>query len=69
MVTSRCMNFVFGDKREVKLQDASALPVTEKERMLEGKKLSPVPQNKVTSRLGHFVGGLSIKKAEVYYCR
>ena len=38
LVTSRCMQFTFGDKREVYLQDESALPVTEKESMREGKK-------------------------------
>ena len=32
------MQFTFGDKREVYLQDESALPVTEKESMREGKK-------------------------------
>ena len=35
---SPCMQFIFGDKREVKLWGESALPVTEKERMREGKK-------------------------------
>ena len=33
------MQFIFGDKREVKLWGESALPVTEKERMREGKKV------------------------------
>ena len=38
IVTSRCMQFTFGDKREVYLLDESVLPVTEKESMREGKK-------------------------------
>ena len=39
IVTSRCMQFTFGDKREVYLLDESVLlPVTEKESMQEGKK-------------------------------
>ena len=37
-VTSRWMQFTFGDKREVHLLDKSALPVTDKESMREGKK-------------------------------
>ena len=32
--------FVFGDKREVRLQDESALPVMKKEGMQKGKKAS-----------------------------
>ena len=31
VVTSRCIQFTFGDKREVYLLNESALPVTEKE--------------------------------------
>ena len=38
LVTSRCMQFTFGDKREVYLLGESALPVNEKESMQEGKK-------------------------------
>ena len=38
IVTSRCMQFTFGDKREVYLFDESAIPVTEKESMREGKR-------------------------------
>ena len=37
-VTSRCMQFTFGDKREVYLLVKSALPVTEIESMWERKK-------------------------------
>ena len=37
LVTSRCMQFTFGDKREVYLQDESALPVIKKESMQKGK--------------------------------
>ena len=37
LVTSRGVQFIFGDKREVYLLDESALPVTEKESMREGK--------------------------------
>ena len=32
-----CMQFIFGDKREVYLLDESVLPVTEKEGRQEGK--------------------------------
>ena len=38
IVKSQCMQFTFGDKREVYLSDESALPVTEKESMREGKR-------------------------------
>ena len=56
LVTSRCMQFTFWDKREVYLQNKSALPVTKKESMQEGKKstlvlqvnLSIVPKVKCT---------------------
>ena len=42
IMTSRCMQLVFGDKRDVNLQDESALPVTKKESMQKGKKsISP----------------------------
>ena len=37
LVTSQCMQFTFGDNREVYLLDMSALPVAEKEGMHEGK--------------------------------
>ena len=37
IVTSRCMQFTFGDKGEVNLLDESALLVTGKERRREGK--------------------------------
>ena len=37
-MTPRCMQFTFGDKREVNLQGESFLPVTEKESMQEGKR-------------------------------
>ena len=40
IVTSQCMQFTFGDKREVYLLDESALPVTKKESMREGKEKS-----------------------------
>ena len=33
-----CMQFIFGDKREVYLLDESVLPVTKKERRREGKR-------------------------------
>ena len=35
-VTSWCVQFTFGDKREVYLLDEIALPVTEKESMQKG---------------------------------
>ena len=38
IVTSPCMQFTFGDEIEVHLLDDSALPVTEKESMREGKR-------------------------------
>ena len=38
LVTSRCIQLTFGDKREVYLQDESALPLTRKESIREGKK-------------------------------
>ena len=38
IVTSWCMQFTFGDEREVYLLDKSALPVTEKESMQEEKR-------------------------------
>ena len=38
IVTSRCMQFTFGDKGEVYLLDKSALPVPEKQSMREGKR-------------------------------
>ena len=38
IVTWQCIQFTFGDKREVYLLEESALPVTEKESMQEGKK-------------------------------
>ena len=38
IVTSRCMQFTLGDKREVYLLDESVLTVTEKESMREGKR-------------------------------
>ena len=37
ILTSQCMKFAFGDKREVYLLDKSALSVTEKESMWKGK--------------------------------
>ena len=37
LVTSQCMQFILGDKREVHLLDESALPVTKKEKRGEGK--------------------------------
>ena len=37
LVMSYCMKFTFGDKREVCLLGESALPVTAKERRVEGK--------------------------------
>ena len=36
-VTSKCMQFTSGDKREAHLLDKSVLPVTEKERRGKGK--------------------------------
>ena len=42
IVMSQCMQFTFGDMREVYLLDKSVLPGTEKERRGEGKKtISP----------------------------
>ena len=41
IMTSQCMQFSFGDKREVYLLGESALPVTEKENMQEGKMIQP----------------------------
>ena len=38
IVTSQCMQFIFGDKREVYLLEESALPVTKKESMQERKR-------------------------------
>ena len=38
LVTSRCMQLTFGDKREVYLLDKSALPVSKKESLQEGNK-------------------------------
>ena len=38
IVTSQCKQFTFMDKREIYLLDESALPVTEKESMGEGKR-------------------------------
>ena len=38
IVTSRCMQFTFGDKREVYLLDESVQPVTKKESSREGKR-------------------------------
>ena len=38
LVTSRCRQFTFGDKREDHLLDESVLLVTEKESMRKGKK-------------------------------
>ena len=38
LMMSRCIQFTFGDKREVYLQDESLLPVTEKESMRKIKK-------------------------------
>ena len=38
VMTSRCMQITFGDKREIYLLGESALPVTEKENMREGKR-------------------------------
>ena len=38
ILMSRCMQFTLGDEREVYLLDESALPVTEKESMREGKR-------------------------------
>ena len=39
------MQFTFGDNREVYLLDKSALPVTEKESMREGKEASALGWN------------------------
>ena len=41
LVTSRCVQFTFGDNREVNLLDESALPVTEKESRQKGNILVP----------------------------
>ena len=38
VLTSRCVQFTYGDKREVYLLDENALPVTKKEGMRKGKK-------------------------------
>ena len=51
-VTSRCVQFTFGDKREVYLLDESVLPVTKKESMREGKR-SIGPRRKFQSQVGH----------------
>ena len=38
LVTSQCMQFTFGDKKEVYLQEESALPGTKKEIMRDWKR-------------------------------
>ena len=48
---SQCMQFTFGYKREVYLLGESALPVTEKESMQEGKKASALGWNMDTETL------------------
>ena len=45
LMTSQCMQFTFGDKREVYLKDESALPVTKKESKCKGK-MSIAPRMK-----------------------
>ena len=70
IVTSQFMQFTFGEKREVYLLNESALPVTEKESMQEGKKsfgprMKYGHTNLVTSRWSHFAVGLSNKNPGV----
>ena len=74
IVTSRCMQFTFGDKREVYLLDESDLPKTKKKVSKREKGASALGWNMDMQLLVHFAliqtngsayfaGGLSNKKA------
>ena len=66
IMTSRCMQFTFGDKSEVHLLDESALAVTEKESMLEGKRsIGPRMKYGHANLSSFFLGTLGFSRYQI----